>query len=900
MKRIKLLFLTAAAIIVSSATGWGQKIPAQLREVQILPNTLDEANPSQRIATYADGSYVVASQFKDAITLGNEEFKGSTSNNAYVAKYGADGSIAWVRIINGAAKVQALQALDDGGAMVGAVHKGKVEVKDGEGNTLLSVKKETPEQILLLELGEDGSLKESLSGICGGDLTSYDWPILQSLKLMSGRVEMVATISSPITFGATKLSPPDAWGFMYRSALLYANIDWTTKALKSYNFEHRSARADDAEDMLGGSEAYGLSLLPSNDGGYYLCRTVYGFVDETSVVEGSTPTTREHAYGTKESRDSARRIILERQDATGELLWSKPLEIVVSNFRVNDHYLADAVVRHLAPLADGKHLVAAGYFQGTLQFPDGSKLSSAADGKGGYHTDAFILLIDQSGAVTAKQALGLKLDGYALTLKDLPKSFPFSVIQNEDDNLIIAARLQREVTLADRAIDYAVSEDKTYNSVILRCDLSNAAIEVYDAIPFTASSSVVLQGIAPLNEHQIRFIGYTTSKADEKFYLGDVEHTAAGTDNGYAFKGELDFRIPVVVNLGSNASAIKLTIAPEGKDPVVWEEGATVELPLLDIGDKITVKAESKDPAVELGPLTINGKVLGADGEFTLTARVEAVTIGNKFPVTLANASADFKLQVIINEGTPIILAQGGDLATAELVGFGDRVSFVVEINDPTKYRLQTLSVNGQAFTGEVYVIKENDEKCEVAITLVEHPLIDVEVAIKDDFTYGYVEVTVNEDAPVEFKDGKNPSVQVKAYDKVKINAIATDGEFVSLTVNGETFTNGNVFDVPTELQDQLAIVATFKRKQPTPVESATLTGITIAGNPVGESVRVEGSWQGALSYRIVNTLGQPVAAGVINSHEHAVISTGSLANGFYLLQLTDERGASCAIPLVR
>lgn len=808
-----ILALLALTVVLSAGRAYGQLTQVKFSNEAVKLGSGESL--AQAIQRSSDGGYVVASRRNGKVALVDPTTKGEkivdmgTTDGALLTKYGKDGKPVMCVAFEGNVSIQKIAATPDGGAIVGGVYTGPMLLVNASGEAPIAADASTDlTRLFVAEVKADGTLGTVLLPKHEADGVTYiaSTPIVNSLQYngVDNVLYLSVTIATPVALGDPVKKYPvlieDGW--MYRSSKLALSIKWPEQNVLTSCQMHLNASRFVGSDpsktkLFGLSEVSDLKIVPDGNGGAYLARSFFGQVDEVdSTAKGRYVI--EHGKGaTKE--DSLGIVSVERRNIDGTSAWSKPLSFVVANYyNLAKNYRADASLRYIAPLGDGKRFVVVGLFDGELMFDEGEKLTSKPEGKG-YSVDAFVILGDaQTGKVLDKRSLGLSLAGYAFSLKS--GVYPLSAVLDGED-LVLALPFQGNIKVGSveyESKDGGKEDGKVrYNSLIAHVSLAlDDHLAMQAALSLTHEGNVHIDGLAKIKSGEYAYVGSVKSRddADEstKLYVnGDavVESIADAKDATVSIEGKVKLGGIVKVEFVAHGDCVDVKLQKNEEAAIDYSNDAS--LPTLRKGDKLTVTVALKSGMEQdyvLLPIEINGEKKGVythDGvtpEINVTAGAYKTT--KPITVTVDPAgSAELKLTV---SGTEKVF-KGEKEDPKVTVKNGESVEGVLVTETPG-YKLREILVQGKNLGEGVtsYALPEDDQsdalKIEVRMEATEFPILCKVVNATD----GEVRVYAGGNQVMFDKNGKS-NVDVRKGSTVKVEAVPNDPVrfYAEVTVNG-------------------------------------------------------------------------------------------------------------------
>jgi len=379
--------------------------------------TATAANPVA-LATYADGSFVVAGGFNGDAVFGSGEPNETTITNAgaffsdaFVARYEADGSLRWARGFGDVESddATAVAALPDGSALVAGSFEGEITLGAGEPNETLLIGVGLGDvDMFLARYAADGSLV--WASVAGGP--GYQW-VNELNSLADGSCYLAGAYAGEAVFG-----PGEAGETTIQSV----------GARDAYVARYLPDGAIEWVRGVGGSDfdgADGLAVLP--DGGCAIAGNVSG-----TVVFGAG----EPNETTLVVSDAAPDGFLARYAADGTLRWARSGVATAGG-----GYFEDVAV------LSGGDLVVTGLYEGLVTFDaggpnetslyalDASDASLASTSL--FPADGFVCGYGQDGSLRWAHRFGdpVEQDTYGKKLAALPgggfvlgSSFPRQLI----------------------------------------------------------------------------------------------------------------------------------------------------------------------------------------------------------------------------------------------------------------------------------------------------------------------------------------------------------------------------------------------------------------------------------------------------------------------------------------
>lgn len=817
-----ILALLALTVVLSAGRAYGQLKQVEFKNQAVNVKLKSDESLAQAIQSSSDGGYFVASRRNGKVTLVDPTTKGEkivnmgTTDGALLTKYGKDGKPVMCVAFEGNVSIQKIAATPDGGAIVGGVYTGPMLLVNASGEAPIAADASTDlTRLFVAEVKADGTLGTVLLPKHEADGVTYiaSTPIVNSLQYngVDNVLYLSVTIATPVALGDPVKKYPvlieDGW--MYRSSKLALSIKWPEQNVLTSCQMHLNASRFVGSDpsktkLFGLSEVSDLKIVPDGNGGAYLARSFFGQVDEVdSTAKGRYVI--EHGKGaTKE--DSLGIVSVERRNIDGTSAWSKPLSFVVANYyNLAKNYRADASLRYIAPLGDGKRFVVVGLFDGELMFDDGTKLTAGLDknntGEQGYSTDAFVIVGDaQTGKILSKRVLGLSLAGYVRQLQSVA-AYPLSAVLDGDD-LVLALPFQGNIKVGSveyESKDGGKEDGKVrYNSLIAHVSLAPGDdLAMQAALSLTHhKGNVRIDGLAKIKSGEYAYVGSVKSRddADEstKLYVnGDavVESIADAKDATVSVEGKVKLGGIVKVEFVAHGDCVDVKLQKNGEGTIDYSNDAS--LPTFRKGDKLTVTAalnSGKEQDYALLPIEINGEKRGVYTHDGVTSEIN-VTVGaykTTKPITVTvdpAGSAELKLTV---SGTEKVF-KGEKEDPKVTVKNGESVEGVLVTETPG-YKLREILVQGKNLGEGVtsYALPEDDQsdalKIEVRMEATEFPILCKVVNATD----GEVRVYAGGNQVMFDKNGKS-NVDVRKGNTVKVEAVPNDPVrfYAEVTVNG-------------------------------------------------------------------------------------------------------------------
>lgn len=919
----------------------GQITQTQFSNLQVKLNKGEVL--SQAMAPSSDGGYFEASRRNGNVEVVNPASGSSatlefgTTDGALLTKRDADGIEAWGVGFEGNVSIQKIAATPNGGAIVGGVYQGAFNYINADGKEAISTDKAADMQkLFVLELQGDGKLargrvllpKHEKHKIPGSDIKDCCEPTVEELMYEDGKLKATFQIGNKVTFGGTTFEAPlkaDAWSATDNH--LYVELSWPGFEV-SHSFQMYKSWDRTLFNAFGMTEVSSLKVVSDGQGGSYVARSFFGQVDEIDNLS-AMPKTVEYSKG-KEKLDSTKHIIVDRRGADGKDLWSKPLNILVSNYLLNDNQKSDATVNYVSPIGAGSRVVVAGFFAGKLGLPNGTTLESAvqkgANGQEGYAVDAYVAVCNATtGALVSAKNLGLQLRGYIYSRYSKHYSMQATI---DGENLILAFPLQYSATIngvTHTSMDGGDPTKYLYNTLFAQISLhSGKEIELKGTMSLTHVGKVKIDGLVKGGERLYRYIGIVESSenaaAEEntKLYLNGnaIEGGIANAKEGkVSIAGAIVLSAPLQVKI-KHPEEVVVKVQKNSETPVTYQPNTT--MPTFIVGDKLKVTAELKAASKDkfrLLPIKINGAEVNSGDEYTfdgskneIEVEVGAYKTVKPILVTITPAgSAKVKLKVNGEEKEftgdkskdPQMQMKNGEgafeLTSVELASGDDMVKSI---------KVQGKAVGISELPYAYAKLPENDTEdfLRIDIEVQKVPEFPVEVKVLADFTYGKVTVTPEGAAPIVFEGDptKHPALKARYGQQLTIKAEAASGyRLESLKVGGAEFKDGAVYTVPKTLaSDKLSVEATFSVQ--TAVESKALTTVSLRSNIASDAFELEGTWSGELRYTLYNTQGVLLRTGHAAQAGVLRVEIAGLQAGVYLLHAQDATGASVILRAVK
>jgi len=374
----------------------------------------EEGDAGLAVATLADGSAVITGYYRSNATFGgggpNETVLDGTAGqkSIFIARYAADGDLAWVvRTTGGAAEVRGIAALPDGSVTVTGWFQESVTFGPGEPEqtTIYAGGSSSNTNGFIARYGGDGALawvrRFGSQGSVVGNSVSADQ---QGAIYATGYFGDVATFGSggPDSIEANAL---DAWDAFVVRYSLEGKPQWVTTGTGYFDLSGRA-----------------VSATPGGGG---VLATGY-FAQEVTFGQDEPAETTLQAAGPRD-------IFSARFDEDGRLDWVVPAGGTASDIETD-------VGRACAALGDGGGLVT-GWFSGTAVFGGGQDEEESQLVSGGTK-DAFVVRYRQDGQPEWVRRIGGPGEdrGYGLApLEDgtflVTGTFQGSVVFEEDDDV---------------------------------------------------------------------------------------------------------------------------------------------------------------------------------------------------------------------------------------------------------------------------------------------------------------------------------------------------------------------------------------------------------------------------------------------------------------------------------
>lgn len=821
MKYKRLYFLVTLAL-VTIFIPWSAV--AQLEQSQFTHQQVklqSGAALSQTAAVNGVGEYFVASRRNGDVQVAKGTLSMGGTDGALLAKYGKDGKELWSVGFKGNVSIQRIAPTPTGGAIVGGVYAGPIFHLTTSAQTAINgVAASDVQRLFVVEVSEAGELvpgavllPEHVKHEIGGEpIDDCCSPFVEGLLYDANaqKVRVSFTIGNKVTFAnggmpRTFEAPLLEMAYMTAPSVVYLQMSWPSQII-SGSFQTHQNLDRSLFTVFGFSTVSSFQSATDGVDGTYLARSYFGQVDEIDNLT-ATPVTVALSEG-REKLDSTKHIVIERRGADGKNKWAKTLDIVVSHYSLKEHQHTDATLNYIAPIGDGSRFVAVGYFDGKLQFSDGSTLATTVDANKGYNVDAFVIVGNANdGSIISKAKLNLSLAGYSYSRNSA--AYPLSAVLDGED-LILGLPLQGEVTIngVQHSSKDGDGKGKTYNSLIAHVSLKDLTIK----------SAMSLQHIG-----DVRIDGLVKFAVGKYGYVGSVQSSEANTTeqtklyvNGTAISPDIANAKEGIVSIQGIASSeeiintprpVKVVVAhadqvrvtlQKNSDPEV-EYSSKMSQPQLELkkGDKLTISVSLTGSATDfaVSPIMINGierSEFTFDGStLEITVNAGAYTLSKNVVVRVEPAgSATLKLKTSSWEHE-FTGDAGADPKVA--IACGAELTVVsVTPKDPALYRCKEVLVQGASVAvGGTYTVAQKE---------VEDDLVVRVVMRATDFPVTFDPAQVRNGAVKVFADGQEltfdagkSTVKVKEGSEVRIEAQPTNGKthHAVVTVNGKPISGG-------------------------------------------------------------------------------------------------------------